>query len=244
MKRPIEVMLICGGDAHHDYDYVRLRLLDMLYHLGDVRTYVSADYRDVGKLEHIDALITYTCGVTPTQEQYIAIRRFLEGGGRMMALHGSNVARADSGLPELIGSRFVGHPPYGAFEVRVMPGDDPLVKGLNTFVVEDELYVIEPQPGITVLLQTRWGGKDIRGQEHPEESRPLMYRYRVGQGVVLYNALGHCDRWFEMRPATPGALPRRGAWQQPAYVELVRRGAAWACRVEAEELVRASPSER
>ena len=61
-----------------------------------------------------------------------------------------------------------------------------------------------------------------------------MYLRPVGDGGVLYLALGHCNRPFDS--ARPGQLQPdlRGPWEMPVYKELVRRGIAWAAKRESD----------
>ena len=93
---PIRVHLVAGGfprgsHAGHDIDAVRLELLRLLDASGDVTTSVSNDYRDLGDwLPSARCLVTYVAGPFPTTEECTAIREWLEGGGRWLALHGTS----------------------------------------------------------------------------------------------------------------------------------------------------------
>jgi hypothetical protein len=131
-------------------------------------------------------------------------------------------------LPGILGSRFITHPPYTSFAVDVTAPQDPIVEGIAPFEVDDEIYVIEEHGDIEVLLHTTWGGEGFGGHTIEEGRRPLMYRHRVGQGGVLYLALGHANRPFDS--PRPGQLSpdRRGPWRLPVYQELIRRGIDWA----------------
>ena len=121
--------------------------------------------------------------------------RFLEKGGRWFAIHASNSVRDNQYLPGILGSRFITHPPYTHYRVEVTAPSDPLLEGMNQpFEVDDELYVIEQaDDDIEVLLHTHWGGEAMR-RTFDYAFRPLMYRRKVGDGGVLYLALGHCNR--------------------------------------------------
>jgi len=130
----------------------------------------------------------------------------------------------------MLGSRFLAHPPYKHFTVSIAKPGDPLLAGIEPFEVDDELYVIEPNGDIDVLLHTRWGG-DAMGQTFEDKMQPLMYRHRVGRGGVVYLALGHSAREFgTAKPAGPDQATLRGPWDLPVYKELVRRGIEWAAR--------------
>jgi len=232
MSKPLLANLVCGSPArNHDYDFARRALLDALYAAGDIRTDVYNNYDSAEALEAGDLLVSYTSQVPVAAAQCQALGRYLEGGGRWFAIHGSNSVRDNPHLPKILGSRFIAHPPYMRYSVTVSVPDDPLMAGLDTtFEVEDELYVIEQHSDFQVLLETRWGG-DAFSQSFAEAVRPLMYRNRVGAGGVLYLALGHCNRPFDVpRPGMPDAPDRRGPWSTPLYQELVRRGIDWAAR--------------
>ncbi len=224
---PLLAHLIAGSPArNHDFDFARRRLLDALYDAGDIRTDVYQDYEQAAGA---DLLLSYTSQVPVTDAACGALRHWLEGGGRWFAIHASNSVRDNTLLPPLLGSKFITHPPYMHYSVSVCA--DALTDGIAPFEVDDELYVIEQQPDIELLLYTQWGGAAMGGREFPDELRPLMYRHRVGDGGVLYLALGHCNRPFDKgRPDAPDGPDRRGPWDMPVYRELIRRGVNWAAK--------------
>jgi uncharacterized protein len=230
MSKPLLANLVCGSPArNHDFDFARRALLDVLYAAGDIRADVYNSYDAGDSLETGDLLVSYTSRVPVGDEQCRALRRYLERGGRWFAVHASNSVAGNQHLPAILGSRFIAHPPYLHYQVTVSRPDDPLMTGIDpTFEVDDELYVIEPHADFEVLLETRWGGEAFT-ESFPEDVRPLMYRHRVGAGGVLYLALGHCNRPFDVpRPDMPDSVDRRGPWSMPLYQELIRRGVDWA----------------
>ena len=229
--RPLIANLICGAPIYnHDFDFARQRLLAALYETGGVQTNVARNYDDSDAIEAGDLLVSYTSQVPVDAARCEAIRRYLEKGGRWLALHASNSVRDNKILPGILGSRFLAHPPYTHFTVSIAKPSDPLLAGIEPFEVDDELYVIEPHGEIDVLLHTRWGG-DAMGQKFDERMQPLMYRHRVGNGGVLYLALGHSAREFDTpRPPGPDQATLRGPWDLPVYKELVRRGIEWAAK--------------
>ena len=231
MITPLLANLVCGSPArNHDFDFARRALLDALYAAGDIRADVFNNYDDGAAVEAADLPVSYTSQVPVGDAQCAAIRRFLEKGGRWFALHASNSVRDNPHLPGILGSRFITHPPYMHYAVSIAKPDDPLLADIESFEVDDELYVIEPHAHFEVLLDTRWGGEAMR-QVFPEEVRPLMYRHPVGDGGVLYLALGHANRPFDKpRPEAPDSPDRRGPWPLPVFQELIRRGIDWAAR--------------
>jgi type 1 glutamine amidotransferase len=247
----IDALLVCGG-KWHDFDFARLELLKLLAEDERVRVQVAADYRDVGALSPGDVLVTYTCDVRPDLEQQEALRAWVEAGGHWLALHGTNNAidpppelgqgpfttpRAFPMFADTLGSQFLSHPTIEPYTVTVSPGaeEDPLVAGIGTFEVKDELYLCEYHGQIEPLLETRWTGttRGFAEASWPDdEPRLVMYRRPLGEGCVLYLTLGHCRGHYDMV-----APPHRGswwptvdrwAWERPEFPELLRRGLRWA----------------
>src|SRR5215469_13258256 len=177
MSKPLLANLVCGSPArNHDYDFVRRALLDALYAAGDIRTDVYSNYDSGDAIEAGGLLVSYTSQVPVADAQCQALRRYLERGGRWLAIHASNSVRDNPHLPGILGSRFIAHPPYMRYTVDVVRLDDPLLADLpSSFEVDDELYVIEQHDDFEVLLGTHWGGGAMR-QQFDAAFRPLMYR--------------------------------------------------------------------
>jgi type 1 glutamine amidotransferase len=221
--RPGRAHLIAGGfppgsSGGHDHDYVRLRLLEMLAE-QEVPASVSSDFGDVEKWLPVSRLlITYVAGPFPDAEQTRAIRRWLEGGGRWLGLHGTSggkAARIAEGARRrrmvkmdhhaLLGGFFINHPPMRKFRVDVGDAPDRLTDGLpQSFEVIDEPYMIEVQdPASTRVLLTAELGPDTSpegfGFVYDEDTalmpdgktRVLGYTREIGAGGVTYIALGH-----------------------------------------------------
>ena len=243
MSPPLRCALVCGG-RFHDFDYARLELLGHLAEDERVRTRVFGDWSPTGAWSEADFLVTYTCDLRPSEAQADALARFVESGGRWLALHGTNSILEFAGrtveCPRLaprfmrtLGSQFLAHPPIAPYTVTVRDPSHPLVSDLAPFETSDELYVSEFHGDVEVLLETRWGGKTpgFEPAEWPEAARPVMYLHGVGQGAVLYLTLGHCRGHYDMRPVLDWwPTVDRGSWELPVYRELLRRGLAWAKR--------------
>ncbi len=164
-----DVVLVCGG-RWHDFDYARLQLLTELGGRPQARTRVFESYDCLDALAAADLLITYTCDVRPDAAQQLALVEFVAGGGRWLALHGSNSAidapqpgaervfstpRAFGPVAEVLGSQFLGHPPIAPYQVEIAQPAHPFVRGVQPFTVTDELYVSELHPPLDVLLHTK-----------------------------------------------------------------------------------------
>jgi len=254
--------LIAGGFPHgsqagHDHDYARLRLLGLLAE-REIPASVANDFNDVEKWLPVSRLlITYVAGPYPDAAQCRGIERWLESGGRWLALHGASGGRAErvDGVRQrrtvktehhaLLGSYFLTHPPICKIRVDVT-GDSSLTRGLGpSFVVEDEPYFIELQdPRSTRILLTADYGPGVTSPTigtlyasdtslQPDgKTRVLGYTRAVGQGGVTYFALGHCHNpairaGRAVDPTDTTPLTFRGSWETDAFLTLLRNAIAW-----------------
>lgn len=240
----VDAQLVVGG-RYHDMDFARLELLKLLAEHPQLRVRVSADYRDAEDLGDCRFLITYTCDIAPGEAEQEALARWVESGGRWLALHGTNAllefteagVAAPRGFPHLartLGSQFIAHPPIQPYAVELADPGHPLVRGIEPFETDDELYLCEyhEREALHPLLHTHFAGmapgfveEDWRGASAPHL---VMYLRPLGAGAVLYNTLGHCRGHYDMRPVMD-YYPQieRCSWEKPQFYELLRRGIRW-----------------
>lgn len=242
MPSPTRAYLVANA-RYHDTDYARLRLLELLAEDERVRTRVADSFADTGAIAAADFLVTYTCDLRPSDEEALALRDFVASGGRWLALHGTNALldftaegirspRTHTTFMETLGSRFLSHPPIQPHRITVSDPEHPLVAGIAPFEASDEIYLCEYYGEIHPLLETRYTGTFQAGyveNEWPEdEPRLVAYTHPVGEGEVLYITLGHCCGRYDMQPIQEVAEVVRGSWEDPTYLELLRRAIRWA----------------
>ena len=246
-KAAIDAYFVCGG-KYHDIDYARLQLLGLLGEHERIRTRMAEDYRDLPTIVASDFLVTYTVDVVPDEPTGQKLRDYVASGRRWLALHGTNsILRYAKGrgweaprdaktFMETLGSQFVAHPAIEPYRVEVTQPDHPLVRGIEPFDADDELYLCELHPPLDVLLHTHWAGETKLFAEKDwtrDEPRPVMYLKKVGDGEVLYLTLGHARGRYDMRPLMDEYHQvERGSWKVPAFHELLRRGIRWAARLD------------
>ena len=244
MAERIDAHFVAAG-KYHDIDFARLELLKLLAEHPNVRTTVACDYRDIDRIAACRFLISYTCDVMPSEQEITAIRAWLKGGGKWLALHGTNsiLVFTESGLVdapddrpdvmELLGTQFKAHPPIGPFKVEVVNRDHELTRGIDDFEVIDELYLSRTTAPIEILMQTRFEGEATGFIDCSWEPTvvPIVYTRAIGGGMISYNALGHCRGHYDL----PGMVdfypnPEKCAWNYAVYYDLLRRGLEWAMR--------------
>lgn len=238
----IDVVLIASG-KYHDIDFARLELLKLLAENECHRVRVFEDYTQLDAIRNARFLVTYTCDVIPSLEQQEALRAWVEGGGRWLALHGTNsilrflangLVDSPAWAPhwmETLGTQFIAHPPIAPYRVEVTEPQHPLVRGVEPFETTDELYLVDAHPGLQVLLHAEFEGaaEGFVRDRWPRARQPVMYLRPLGQGSVLYLTLGHCRGHYDLQPLMDyWPSVDRCAWDLPVFHDLLRRGLAWA----------------
>ncbi|MBU3687939.1 MAG: trehalose utilization [Acidimicrobiales bacterium mtb01] len=247
----IDVTLVAGG-KYHDIDFARRELLTLLGEHDEFRVRVQPDYEDSAGITQASILVSYTCDVRPSEGAQKAIRAWVEGGGRWVALHGTNAALTLGGpngvesprvfplWAETLGSQFVAHPPIQPYRVEITDPKHWLVAGVEPFDTDDELYLSEyaDRSNLKPLLHTTWQGEATGFAESDwttaDAQHLVMYLRDLGRGSILYNTLGHCRGHYDMAPVL-AYYPRieRCSWEKPAYYELLRRSLRWARGLDA-----------
>jgi len=212
------MVVVNGDDIHHDLVLASTVFRDLAVEAGFATFSAAGTNRFTDPLpETGDAgtYLFYTAGGGFATRQQAAVSAMVHAGKGLVALHASNVCgtveggaldEADRPWFELVGNRYLSHGP-GHHEGRQrihVTADHPVTRGIEDFELFDEFYEFElADDDVTVLAErTRDDGVVI----------PVLYVREVGEGRVVYCALGH-----DMR-----------AWGEPPFRRLVRQALAWA----------------
>ncbi len=153
---PIRVHLVVGAPTH-DTNFVRLQLLQALHRDERIWVTIGDDFSDIDTIAAADALVVYTCNVSPADAQLDALDAMVERGGRIFAMHATNalirftdgppIVAQGIGIPgqvdttdtnprftRLLGSRFLAHLLLQPMTVQAV-SDNPLVAGIAPFEV-------------------------------------------------------------------------------------------------------------
>ena len=250
--------------AGHDHDYARLRILEM-FEETEIHCSVTNDFVDVERWLPISRLmITYVAGPVLQDDQATFVEEWMAKGGRWLGLHGTSggKARRLEGRQramvkmrhhEALGGFFINHPPVRRFNVDVADTNHPLTKGLPPrFEVVDEPYMIELQtPATSRVLLTSELGPDVSppgfGFRYEKDTalqadgktRVLGYSQEVGEGEVVYIALGHCHSpatnsqpFVDVSVDPEGKTPAyvRTTWETAEFQRMLRNAVAWGMR--------------
>ncbi len=142
-----------------------------------------------------------------TQEQRVAMKSWIELGGGWVGIHASGGDPSyqwDWYVDTLIGAQFVGHTMDPQFQDASVLVSDPSEKVTGHLqspwvVPNEEWYAFDKNPGkkgYEILLTLDEGsyitqGKTFFGQDRMEGEHPIAWRHQLGQGRVIYSAIGH-----------------------------------------------------
>jgi len=207
---PLRILVFVGTEGvYHDHAGQGQFLVDLLSQTGEIKADFSRDYEILADgLAQYGAVLFYTdVGVlTPSQEQ--GLLHFIKQGGGFFGLHTAAASFQDcAGYHDMANAFFDGHSKYMDFTVGIADPDDPITRGLTDFTATDELYYLKHDPAKSHhLLQAYDPTRD--------ETHVMAFRHTYGNGRVFYFALGHDMAVLE----------------NPAFQEVVRRGALWVGR--------------
>lgn len=166
-----------------------------------------------------------TSGRLLSDEQRAAFKKWLEDGGAYVGIHASGgdfIYRWDWYVEHLLGAQFVGHtmnPQFQDATVNPVQGDTGITNHLPAewLLANEEWYAFDRNPrhtGSTILAtldETSYqpGGATMEG-EHP-----IAWAHAMGEGRVVYSAIGHQAHTYEVAE----------------YQEMLRRAIVWAGRL-------------
>ncbi len=182
-------------------------------------------------LQLFDVVIwSNTTGPALTEDQSLAFRAYLEGGGGFVAIHSAGDASHSSWSwyqDEVIRAKFTGHsllPQVQLAKVTIEASSHPAMAHFPVeWEHEDEWYCFEQSPrarvdvlatideeGMTMLSIDMRDGAKIRdlsmGDDHP-----VIWSHTVGEGRVFYSALGHYASTYE-KPEIRTMLEQAVIW--------------------------------
>ena len=194
-----KVLLVTDGIFHPPY-FGRVALEKSLAELdGFEFQHVRSMEKLPANLKDFSALVIYIHHKRISQSALTSLDAFVSDGGGILAIHSATASFKEANrFFEILGGRFIGH---GAVEeIKVKKVKDEIFD-VGDFVIKDELYIHELQPGIDVHFTAKHEGKDI----------PVVWTYRYGKGKVCYAVPGHTTASMK-HPSVQGILQRGLRW--------------------------------
>ncbi len=215
-KQIARVLLVTGIDhPAHDWGQTAPALADVLRKDGRLKVEVVNDpnFLSSSKLHDYDVVVLHFMNwerQLPGAEAGENLAKFVRGGKGLVLTHFA--CGAFGGWPEfrnLAGRVWDAqkrpHDPYGSFKVEIKDANHPVMKGVGSFEIEDELYTcLVGERKVDILATAR---SKVDGVEYP-----MAFAFDYGKGRVFHCVLGHDVK----------SITNRGA------AEIFRRACAWA----------------
>ena len=185
-----KLLLITGGS--HPYDETTPVMNEFLAEAGhDVNVSESAEELECD-LSGYDAIVLNTLRQPATDNDLSEAQRdglmgYVWTGGGLVSVHIAAASCPDwPEMKKMTGGGWVlgesWHPPFGWFQVHLSNNTHPLAKDISPFWTYDECYCgLDIQPDIDVFM---YGVVE-------DESKPLGWSCKYGEGDVANIALGH-----------------------------------------------------
>jgi type 1 glutamine amidotransferase len=142
-----------------------------------------------------------TTDVFDTDQQRLALRRYMEAGGGFVGLHSvADTERRWTWFHRMVGATFAWHPPFQTLRLKRLDPVHPSVRDLPaTWSKGDELYFLtDIGPGITVVLAhdltAAIAGDEARIQRLSKpfkDTHPAAWHHRFSGGRIWITTLGH-----------------------------------------------------
>jgi type 1 glutamine amidotransferase len=222
-KRPIRVLMVLGSPPFHDITKLPPILEKVLDRAGGFEVKrlepppgKPTDAAHIAKLADLkksetDVVLFYTTFLELEKAQEDALRKFLEDGGGIVALHGSMLSfRKSRFWKGLLGAEFAGHlPGTHPLSVEITEIDHPIANGIEKIEVIDEeyghKYVEKVERHVVGKFKKRPEGSQFTDMD-------IIWTREEGQGRVVYIGLGHDEK----------------TWNNPDFQKLVAQSLAWA----------------
>ncbi len=160
-------------------------------------------------LAQYDLLTLYTTGNERRGADVGAIVNWVESGRAFVGIH--NAADSftdDAAFVAMLGGKFRTHPAQLDIATEVVDAAHPIMQGVETFTVHDELYLFADYDPSRVHLLAQTHSYDDNGPV------PVVWTREPGAGRMFYLSLGHNAQTL----------------QDPHWQRLFRNGVRWALR--------------
>ena len=211
------VLFVYGGWEGHHPEACRDLYVPWLHSQGAMVTISDSlgIYTDSLLMAQQDLIIQIWTMGEISQQQLNGLLQAVEQGTGLAGWHGGigDAFRNEPAYQFMVGGQWVAHP-GGVIDytVRVTDPSDPIMTGIQDFVLHTEQYYMHVDPNVHVLATTSFTGEHafwLSGR-----TMPVMWKTTYGLGRIFFNAIGH-----QMEDHAV-----------PEFALTMRRGIRWACR--------------
>jgi type 1 glutamine amidotransferase len=176
---------------YHKLGSIEGELRSILSTSGELTFTEDRAYFDYEKLSRFDICILYVdCWEKRlSEEQMAGLLSYTASGGKLLIIHNGISYQNNPEFAQLVGGKFIGHPPYQKLSYKIVKGEHPIVEGITDFEMEEELYTFE--------LDNLCDKEILMTATEGVSTAPAAWVKAYGKGKVVYLAPGHDKRSFE-----------------------------------------------
>lgn len=176
---------------YHKLSSVENELRDILSSNVDLSFTEDRAYFNYEKLSRFDICILYVdCWEKRlSHEQMAGLLCYTASGGKLLIIHNGISYQNNPEFAQLVGGKFIGHPPYQKLNYKIVKDEHPIVKGISDFEMEEELYTFE--------LDNLCDKEILMTASEGVSTVPAAWVKTYGKGKVVYLAPGHDRKSFE-----------------------------------------------
>lgn len=193
----IKVLLVTGDDVTpaHNWQEVSKATRDILVDSGKFNVKITESQKELQSASELNGydlvfLAIYNAKTpTLTDDAKKNLIDFVKSGKGFAVAHLASASYKEwDEFKKLCGRYWVmgksGHGPRSKFMVNVKDSDDPIMKGIQDFEADDELYAkLQGDAPVKVLATAN--------SDWSKKTEPLIYTQSYGNGRVFYEAFGH-----------------------------------------------------
>lgn len=212
----MEKILMMTGGGFHPFHLCSSIAKDFLEQTGIFTVEITEDRDKFLDLSHYSAVIVYTQGGELTAKQENGLLTYVRSGGGIVGIHSAADSWTNNkGYMEMIGAQFREHGPMTDITVTYSKEADAVIpRADKSFVIHDEFYMLKPhaEEALKPFMYGSWH----------QAQEILGYVRDYGKGKVLYTALGHDERAFNV----------------PQFQELIIKGLMYVIGKISDETIR------
>jgi uncharacterized protein len=200
----IAVITKTAGFRHNNID-VAVEALRKMATENNWKLYHTEDslYFSPANLDTLDLVIfLQTTDNIFGADQQQAIQDFVEKGGGLLTIHTGTITEHHwPWFVEVIGARFIGHPPVQKGKLIIEDRTHPATSFLpdSIWIIEDEWYSFDrnPREEVNVLISIDEASYDVDdnkwfdGINQRMGDHPMVWYRNAGKGRIFQTALGH-----------------------------------------------------
>lgn len=178
--------IVLSGQNHRFNESAQV-IQDFLNQNAEIKAELIEDKNILLDLNRYDVCVFGTGFTDLTHEQERGLFDYVAGGGGLVGVHGAAWQIPSRAVP-LLGGHANWHPPGLTFEVEIEDHEHEITSGIQSFEVDDEIYMSAWDPSIHILASAIW-------EDNP--AQPMAWTQKYGEGRVFYTTLGHGPDTFK-----------------------------------------------